>query len=98
MIRLENVSYSYGADSSFPALSGVSLSVSPGELVLCTGRSGCGKSTLIRLMNGLAPHYHGGMLTGRVLVNGEDTRESGLAAISRTVGTLFQKPATACST
>lgn len=93
MIRLDTVRYSYPQSTS-PAVDGVSLAVKPGELVLCTGRSGCGKSTLVRLMNGLAPHYHNGVLEGSVMVNGINNRGRSLTAISMDAGTLFQNPET----
>jgi NitT/TauT family transport system ATP-binding protein len=54
------------------ALSGVSLSVEPGELLTVVGPSGCGKTTLIRLVAGLeAP------TAGRVQVDGRDVTEPG---------------------
>ena len=43
------------------------------EFLLVTGRSGAGKSTFLRLLNGLVPHFTGGTLTGRVVVDGRDT-------------------------
>ncbi|MFQ8736124.1 MAG: ATP-binding cassette domain-containing protein [Bilophila wadsworthia] len=65
MIRFERVTYTYPFQTC-PAVSDISFSVRPGELVLCTGASGCGKSTLLRLANGLCPHYFQGTLEGRV--------------------------------
>ncbi|NTU71010.1 MAG: ATP-binding cassette domain-containing protein [Coriobacteriia bacterium] len=52
---LDNVGYTYSPDTSFAvaALSGVSVSVEPGELVLVLGATGSGKSTALRLCAGL---------------------------------------------
>ena len=91
MLRCENVTYTYPHQQS-PAVRDLSLSVKPGELVLCTGASGCGKSTLIRLLNGLCPHYFSGALQGRVLVNGAPTTEQTPPQLARQAGTLFQDP------
>jgi NitT/TauT family transport system ATP-binding protein len=58
--------------SATHALSGVSLSVAPGEFVSLVGRSGCGKTTLLRIMAGLiAPSG------GRVLAGGRDLWQGG---------------------
>ncbi len=43
----------------FPALAGVDLSVSEGEIILLRGPNGAGKSTLLRLCAGLAPLNEG---------------------------------------
>lgn len=91
MIRFENVTYTYPFQTR-PAVSDISFSVRPGELVLCTGASGCGKSTLMRLANGLCPHYFQGALEGRVLIGGEPTDARPINVIAREVGTLFQDP------
>lgn len=61
MIELNHITYRYPF-SDRNALEDISLTVRPGEAVLCTGVSGCGKSTLIRLINGLCPHYFGANL------------------------------------
>ena len=90
-LALERLTYSYpGADR--PALTDVSVKIGPGELVLLAGASGSGKSTLLRAANGLVPHFHGGVLAGRVTVGGMDSRRYGPGELARVVGTLLQDP------
>lgn len=50
MLRLENLSKSYGATQ---ALAPLSAEITAGETTVLIGPSGCGKSTLLRLINGL---------------------------------------------
>jgi energy-coupling factor transport system ATP-binding protein len=90
---LEQITYTYPGAST-PALADVSLEVALGELVVLAGGSGSGKSTLLRAANGLVPHFHGGVFTGRAVVAGMDTREHGPGALAAAVGTLFQDPET----
>lgn len=72
------------------ALTDVSLSVQPGELVAIMGPSGCGKSTLLHLAGGLEE-----ATAGRVLVNGLDVSTMSLTEKAtlrrREVGYIFQK-------
>ncbi len=91
MIELKNVTYTYPHQSE-PALSNLSISVSEGEIVLCTGASGCGKSTLINLLNGLIPQFYEGHLEGSVSINGVDNSTRRISEIATDVGTLFQDP------
>jgi heme ABC exporter ATP-binding subunit CcmA len=51
----------------FPALAGVDLDASAGEVVLLTGPNGAGKTTLLRLLAGLVPLY-----SGEAIVMGHD--------------------------
>src|ERR1700689_4124731 len=54
IIELAGVEKVYGSGRvSFPALSGVSLVISAGEMVAITGPSGSGKSTIINLIAGI---------------------------------------------
>ncbi|QFZ19938.1 ABC transporter ATP-binding protein [Saccharothrix syringae] len=91
MIRFENVSVTY-RDAEAPVLSGVDLEVPEGELCLVVGRTGSGKSTLLRAVNGLVPHFTGGTLAGRVLVDGRDTRTHPPRELADVVGLVAQDP------
>ena len=92
MIRFENVTYTYPFQTR-PAVSDISFSVRPGELVLCTGASGCGKSTLMRLANVLCPHYFQGALEGRVLIGGEPGIGKSTLVLQTVLGLKGLRPA-----
>ncbi|WP_340561771.1 ABC transporter ATP-binding protein [Streptomyces sp. GSL17-111] len=91
MIRFENVRVTY-AEATAPAVSGLDLTVPEGELVLLVGPSGVGKSTLLNAVCGLVPHFTGGTLTGRVTVDGRDTRTHRPRELADVVGTVGQDP------
>ncbi|MFF0275175.1 ABC transporter ATP-binding protein [Streptomyces sp. NPDC094447] len=90
MIRFENVSVTY--EGAEPTLRDLSLTVPEGELVLLVGPSGVGKSTLLGAVSGLVPHFTGGTLTGRVTVDGRDTRTHPPRELADVVGTVGQDP------
>ncbi|MEU5716636.1 ATP-binding cassette domain-containing protein [Streptomyces sp. NPDC020403] len=91
MIRFEQVSVRYEG-AARPTLSGVDLTIPEGELVLVVGPSGVGKSTLLNAVSGLVPHFTGGLLTGRVTVDGRDTRLHRPRELADLVGTVGQDP------
>jgi len=91
VIRFEDVSVVYDG-ASRPVLSHVNLHVPEGELVLVVGRTGSGKSTLLRCVNGLVPHFTGGTLSGRVTVEGRDTRTHPPRELADIVGIVAQDP------
>jgi len=70
------------------ALSDVTLTIEPGEMVFLTGPSGAGKSTLLRLV-----FREESPTEGRVLVGGRnlaELSESEVARLRRDVGFVFQ--------
>jgi len=89
VIVFEHVTVRY-ADR--PILSDVDLTVPEGELCLVVGGTGVGKSTLLRAVNGLVPHFTGGRLSGRVLVDGRDTRTHPPRELADVVGFVGQDP------
>jgi energy-coupling factor transporter ATP-binding protein EcfA2 len=91
MIRFEQVSVTY-AGSVEPVLRDISAQVDEGELCLVIGPTGAGKSTLLRAACGLTPHFTGGRLAGRVLVDGRDTRLHRPRDLADVVGVVGQDP------
>ena len=91
MIEFDDVTITY-ADQSAPVLANVNLRIPEGELVLVVGRTGSGKSTLLSAVNGLVPHFTGGTLQGRVLVDGRDTAHHAPRDLADLVGVVPQDP------
>jgi energy-coupling factor transport system ATP-binding protein len=91
VIELQRMGVTF-ADASEPVLTGVDLTIPEGELALVVGRTGSGKTTLMRALNGLVPHFSGGTLHGRVVVDGRDTREHRPRDLADVVGYVGQDP------
>jgi energy-coupling factor transport system ATP-binding protein len=88
---LEKLSFRY-RDRDTTAIRNISFTANPGEILLIAGASGCGKTTLIRCINGLIPRSYKGELSGRILLNGQETTGLSLSKISQMVGTVLQDP------
>jgi energy-coupling factor transport system ATP-binding protein len=91
MIEFEHVSLTYDHAES-PVLRSVDLRIEEGELALVVGRTGVGKSTLLGAINGLVPHFTGGTLSGRVIVDGRDTQHHRPRELADVVGVVGQDP------
>jgi ABC-2 type transport system ATP-binding protein len=83
LIRLENVSKSYGDKL---ALDDVSFEIGSGEVVGLLGRNGAGKSTMMNVMTGYLP-----ATGGKVFINGIDMAREPLRA-KRHIGYLPEQP------
>ena len=92
MITFDDVSFRYANGDDNNCLSHVDFTIERGQAVLFCGASGSGKSTVTRLVNGLAPHYYNGEITGRVTVDGLDIATTELHQLTPKVGSVFQNP------
>lgn len=96
VLALSDVAYTY-AGSTSPALRGVSLGLSPGEVLGVVGPNDSGKSTLGLVAAGLAPQAIGGRLTGTASIGGVMSRDLRPHELAQKVGILFQNPSTQIS-
>ncbi|HET6382982.1 MAG TPA: ABC transporter ATP-binding protein [Armatimonadota bacterium] len=87
VLAFRGVSFRYERAGE-PALSEVSLEVAPGDVVAILGANGAGKSTLLKMGIGLIRPQE-----GAVLLKGADTAQMTTAAMTRSVGYVFQDPA-----
>jgi len=96
-IELRDVRFSYGAGSTLDgvdvdaktaneAISGVSLTIAPGETVALVGQTGAGKSTIVKL---IARFYD--VTSGAVLVDGTDVRSFDLTEYHHRLGVVPQE-------
>ncbi len=79
-VSLEGLRRTFG---DLHALDGMSLDMTPGEMVVLLGPSGCGKTTALRVLAGLEDAD-----AGRVVVGGNDI--SSLPTNKRDMGMVFQ--------
>ena len=91
MISLRDVTYTY-PNTDVPVLCDLSLGLEEGDFLLVIGASGAGKSTLLRCLNGLIPHFYGGVLRGEIRVDGRDPVAEEPRGMSDLVGSVFQDP------
>lgn len=82
-ILLDSAACRLGSEGAL-AITRVSLSVAPGELLAITGNSGCGKSTVLRVVDQLYP-----LVSGTLLFDGKDYRQFSAEAIQRNIAYLM---------
>jgi len=82
-LRFEGVTFGYDADR--PVLHDLNLDVSAGTTIAVIGRTGSGKTTLTSLV----PRYYDPQ-AGRVVLDGVDVRELGLADLRGAIATVAE--------
>ena len=90
-MTLDRVTYRYPGQPR-PVFEHFNLEVPEGEMLLVAGPTGVGKSSLLRCLNGLVPHFHGGVIEGRIRVDGRDPIALGPRGMSDRVGFVTQNP------
>jgi ATP-binding cassette subfamily C protein len=83
-IDISGLSFGYGADGP-DVLSGINITIRPGEFIALVGASGCGKSTLLRLLLGFETPR-----SGAIYYDGQDLSGLDKVAIRRQIGTVLQ--------
>lgn len=85
-VEFRNVSFSYPGTSGRPVLSGIDLTVNPGEYFAILGATGSGKSSLVRLI----PRFYE-VTSGELLVDGKNVREYDLEELREKISFVLQK-------
>jgi len=84
-VSVENLHFKFPDGTE--ALKGVSLQIRNSEFLAIIGQNGCGKTTLAKNLNGLLRPT-----SGRVMVEGTETKGATIAQLARKVGYSFQNP------
>ncbi|HEY6115512.1 MAG TPA: ATP-binding cassette domain-containing protein [Candidatus Dormibacteraeota bacterium] len=84
MIELENVTKQFASGSN--AVRNLTLKIGDGETCVLIGPSGCGKTTTLRMINRLLDPD-----SGRILVDGADTRQTDPARLRLKMGYVIQQ-------
>jgi energy-coupling factor transporter ATP-binding protein EcfA2 len=85
LVRFENVAFGY--EPGQQVLQGINLEIKRGDIIAVLGPNAAGKTTFVKHAIGLLKPK-----LGRVLVNGQDTRQASVAEIAGTLGYVFQSP------
>jgi ATP-binding cassette subfamily B protein len=83
-VEFDDVTFHY--DGRHPAVSNLSFTARPGEMVALVGPTGAGKSTALALL-----HRAFDPQSGRIRIDGMDVRDIKLAALRRNIGVVFQE-------
>ena len=91
MIRLQNLGFQF-TRASEPVLKRINLEYQSGEFALICGPTGSGKSTLLKTINGLAPHFTGGTVSGKIFIDDVETTGWPSHQVAEMVGYVNQQP------
>eukprot|EP00794_Sanderia_malayensis_P011087 gene11087-12255_t len=86
-ITLKNLFFNYPTRQDVPVLTGLSVTINPGQTLALVGASGCGKSTVISL---LERFYD--VAEGSLEIHGRDIKDLNLAWLRSQIGLVSQEP------
>ena len=86
----QNITYKYHANSKRNILESNEIALEEGSITLLTGKSGCGKSTLAYILAGLYPENGGVLLSGQVLIDGQNIHQLAPSKRVAYVSMMFQ--------
>ena len=86
LISFQDVRFQY-KENTPEVLHGINLDVRAGEVIAILGHNGSGKTTTVKHALGLLKPT-----SGKVLLEGLDSKKSTVAAAARTIGYVFQSP------
>jgi len=86
LVSFQDVCFQYGAENS-QVLHGISLDIRAGEVIAILGHNGSGKTTTVKHALGLLKPT-----SGRVLLQGVDSKKLTVAESAHTIGYVFQSP------
>ena len=86
-INFENFTFKYESQSK-PTLHNINLKIYEGEKIVIVGPSGSGKSTIGYCINGLAPYFYKGEVSGKLEIYGKKCKE--IFEHSKYIGTVLQ--------
>lgn len=89
VIEIQNLCFRYSAKGPV-ILDSINLEIEKGSITAIAGLSGCGKSTLALCLCGAIPKSLPGIMTGSILLNGQDVAELSLPSLAQKIGIVFQ--------
>jgi len=84
--RVEFINVSFAYDGTRPAVSDLTFTALPGEMIALVGATGAGKSTALMLL-----HRAFDPQSGQIKVDGRDIRDVQLSGLRRNIGVVFQE-------
>lgn len=88
-IEIKNLSLRYSPGGSY-ILNSINTYINKGSITAIAGLSGCGKSSLAFCLCGAIPKSLPGVLTGSIMLNGEDIGNLPLPTLAQKIGIVFQ--------
>lgn len=93
MLEITNLGFAYRPAE--PIITRASLEFNDAEFSLVCGVTGSGKSTLLSCINGLAPHFTGGIKSGLIKLAGQEITKAKPHDLAHLIGYVNQKPESA---